>query len=678
MKRFFFLLMLIILASIHQTSYASTTQYKHTSYDLGIAKRHNIDECRINDIVGDEVFFYTVEEGASYEFKEVSFYLINLNSGAETQIPFTLTDTFISGAHYSGKYLYILYHDTEDRQCILQIDKKGNTVNDFRLKNVEPGQSFYNIDTKDDERIFASGNVGIAEYDLNGDEVWYVSFSPFMDYSQYVSGNMLYVLNDSFLYEIDLDKKKLIGNKIITGITFPNLLVYGGQLFSFDQTGVMLIDVDKESSSYIVNFSDYGIQSGNYAIDLDDAGIRFIDYNPFDRNTSVTLHTIDFNSQGQKKKSLLFYFPDYMPFPGEIHEIADGFNRANSEYEVLYGTYGYRDELDTVMTIAEPDVVFMTDSKLMNHESLLSDLMPYMSDAGTLTPQSLLPSVLNNYTEGNSLYMLPIELSLGTYVMKASDFEKSSLSAEDFLTYIVKDGTLCTDYYLSKESITEAIMQVGLTKYVDFKRRTCSFNSADFKDLITKIDRIAADTVFHPDVEYASLGEEDRILDDSRIGCFDFFGKKRAAYGEDVKAVGIPSDNGDGTYIMTALCLAMGNSTGCPEGAFEFIEYFLAHYAGKDREGTILANKELFDETVALLKENHAVTDFFGTKTEITADDIAAITEAVNNSVTRDAAKQAIIEYVKYYTDMYFEGKATLGEVTEDLQAAVTGYLNRK
>ena len=204
MKRLFFLLMLAFLASFHLTSYASLTQYKHSSYDLGIAKRHNIDECRINDIVGDEVFFFSVEEDASHHFVKAEFFLINTDTGVETKIPFTLKNTFFTDAHYSGKYLYILYHDKDDYQCILQVDKKGNTVGDFRLKNIEAGQCFYNIDVKDDERIFASGNVGIAEYDLKGAQVWYVPFSPFMRYSKYVSGNRLYVMDDLFLHEIDI------------------------------------------------------------------------------------------------------------------------------------------------------------------------------------------------------------------------------------------------------------------------------------------------------------------------------------------------------------------------------------------------------------------------------------------------------------------------------------------
>ena len=74
MKKLLYLLVFIIVLALFRTdAYAeeSTKIYEHTMQDLGIAERHDISECRINQIVGDEVFLWTVKEGESWIFEKV-------------------------------------------------------------------------------------------------------------------------------------------------------------------------------------------------------------------------------------------------------------------------------------------------------------------------------------------------------------------------------------------------------------------------------------------------------------------------------------------------------------------------------------------------------------------------------------------------------------------------------
>jgi len=296
--------------------------------------------------------------------------------------------------------------------------------------------------------------------------------------------------------------------------------------------------------------------------------------------------------------------------------------------------------------------------------------------ASELKPENLIPAAKRNYTDGGSMYMIPTEIGIETYAFKASDYSKKTLSPDDFLSYIGKNGTLYTDYFLSKESIMDAIMQVGITEYVDFDAGTCSFDSAAFKKLIDKIDKLTSENYYFPDVDYVNIGKNARILNADRIGSFDFFGKKRAVYGEDVKTVGLPSE-GSGAYIMTSLCLAVRSDSECPEGAFKFVEYYFNHFNASDREGTILANRKFYDEAVGELRKSLEVTDFFGTKTKVTEADIDAIEAAVENSAVKDARIEAVIDYVNDYTDMYFKGESSLDVAIENLQATVTQYLNR-
>ncbi|MBR5896550.1 MAG: hypothetical protein IKZ39_02925, partial [Lachnospiraceae bacterium] len=596
MKRFFFLLTFIVLTFFSLTLNVEASPYKHTAYDLGIARRHNIEECRINEILGDEVFFWTVKEGDSFVFKKVEFYLIDLNSGKETKIPYTLTGIFVSDAYYSGNYLYVLYHDKEDRQCIRQVDLKGNVREDFLLQNTDAGQSYYNIYIEDDTRIIATGNVGVAEFDMTGKRVWQVPFSPVVNHAQYGGGDKFYSTRGVNLYLMDLNTKKLTGSTIISDYSSADLYVNDGKLYIFDESGILLWNADNGNASRIVNFAEYGIESSNYAVSVDGDTAHFIDYDPFDKSTAVTLHTINFNEQGEARKQLMIAIPDYIPFPGEVYDIVEDFKRSNAEYDVQFCNYVYTNEFDSLMDSYSPDVVLMSDADLMRHESRLLNLMPYMSESETLNPSKLIASAKKNYTTDDSCLMVPIELYIESFAVRKSDYGKKIFNEDDFLDYISDSGILYTDYYLSKESILEAIMETGIYEYVNFERGTCSFGSQAFKDLLVKIDNLSADYYFYPDVEYAKPGDGDRVLDDSNIGCFDFFGKKRAVYGEDVTAVGIPADNS--TYIMSAVCLAVMNDSECSDGAFKFLEYFFSRFSGSDCDGMILANSEFFGQTV--------------------------------------------------------------------------------
>ena len=400
-----------------------------------------------------------------------------------------------------------------------------------------------------------------------------------------------------------------------------------------------------------------------------------MDYDPFDKNTNVTLHTVNFTEPGEGKKKLEFAIPEYMPFPGQVYDIVDAFNRNYADYEVLLTQYSYRDDLDSLSY--QPDIVLMTDTKLVRNVSRILDLAPYMQESEALKPSNLIPAVQKNYTVGDAFYMVPMELYLDSFVFRSGDFGKKALSWDDLLDYLEGTGSLITDLEMTKESILEAVMEEGVYEFVDFGSGTCSFDSEAFKNLLVRINTLESGAVFYPDVDYAPLEEGDRVLDESHIGTFDFFGKKRAVFGEDVTPVGIPADGSESKYLMSALCLAITADSKYPDGAFDFVEYFSENYSSEDIEGSIPANKLYYDATVSALKQGLLITDFFGIETDLKMGDIDEITKMIDKSVARKPKAAVVLDYVSHYANVYFNGEASLDVVTEDLQATVTRYLSK-
>ena len=681
MKKIAYLLVfVIVLTFFHGVSFAEPAAklYKHTAVDLGIAKRHDIGECRINRIVGDEVFFWTVKENARYEFEKIEFYLVDIaDDYTETKIPFALDNTFVTDVYYSGQYIYILYHNYSDEQCILQIDKEGTKIADFKLKGIEKGQTVYNIFSKDDGRIIATGRMGAAGFDAEGNMVWQVERKSGFGNSAFDGVNRLYCDDVNAKYEIDTEEGKLLYIQTGADQFYAEVCASCGNGYLCDSEGIKLIDGDWDHIKPLINYFDYGIEGYMYAFYGDTDKVRFIDYDYDDKNTKVLLHTIDFTKEGEGKKEILLLFPEYMPFPGEMYDIIYDFNRFSEDYYVRYSSYAGNEELGAFYADVHPDVVLMPDVCIRKHADLVTDLMPYMKKAESLTPDSLLPAVKRNYTDEGSFLMIPLELSLNTYVVKQADYDRDGFATRDYFNYISRDGALYTDYFLSKESVMKAVMETRLSEFVNYGQKTGSFNSSAFKSLVSKIDGLSSDNYYYAEAELAPAGEDDRILDDARISSLDFFAKKRAAYGEAVTAVGKPSKNG-ATFVMSStLCMAIAGDSPCPEGAFEFIEYFSTHYTGFNREGTILANKKNFEESIEEYKKQGVMYDSFGKPVVISVKDIDFIVTAIDNSVAPKTKDAAVMDYVTYYTDAYFNGEMTLKEATDKLQETVSDFLKR-
>ena len=271
--------------------------------------------------------------------------------------------------------------------------------------------------------------------------------------------------------------------------------------------------------------------------------------------------------------------------------------------------------------------------------------------------------------------MLPVELSLDTFAVRKSYYDKDGFSTTDYFDYLKRDGALYTDYFLSKESVMKSVMDARLHEFVDYGNKTCSFNSSEFRKIVTKIDALSSDNYYYADATLAPIGEDDRLLDDSRISGLDFFVKKRAAYGGAVTAAGRPGKKG-GVNVMSAMCMAICKDSDCIEGAFEFLEYFSSHYTGMDREGMLLANKAQFEKSAAAMAERGVLYDSFGETVLISADDIETIKEAIDNSVSPYCPDAEVMEYVTYYTDKYFDGEMTLTKALNELQSSVAKYLN--
>ncbi|MCR5721996.1 MAG: hypothetical protein K6G72_06610 [Lachnospiraceae bacterium] len=679
MKKLLYLLVFIIILSLFRAdAYAeeSTKIYEHTMKDLCVAERHDISECRFEQFVGDELFFWTVKEGESWIFEKVEFYLIDLsNDCKETKIPFSLEDTFVTDVSYTGQYIYILYHDKDDRQCILKIDKEGKTIADFMLKDIESGQTVYDIHPKADGTVLASGRLGAAEFDKDGNKVWIVERSRGFYDSAYDGKDRLFCRDTGGFYEIDVNSGKLIHIETSADYLYARLFASDGKAYINFGDRIKEYDGDWDNLKQKLFFYDYGLFGYTEAFSAEKDLIRFIDYDVFNPHTEVMLHTIDFSKEGKKKQEILLLFPEYMPFPGEMFDIFGYYNRFSPDYYLLYSTYKSDEELGAFYADVRPDIVMMPDKEIRKHTDLVLDILPLMKKSNSLTPDSLLPAVKRNYTEGGAMYMLPIELSLETYVVRQSDYEKTGFATDDYLAYLKRDGKLYTDYFLSKESAMKAVLETELGRFVNYDKKTCSFNSEEFKQLVQKIDGLYSDNYFYADVELAPFTADDRILDDARISNFNFFSLKRKALGGAVTAVGRPSAK-SGKAVMSALCLAITTDSSCPEEAFDFLEYYSNHFTGVDREGTILANKEQLEISLEKLRSRLAVNDYLFEKTTlISSKDIDIVMEAIDNSVVPKSGDREVMEYVTYYTDKYFNGEMTLKEATNELQKTVTGYL---
>ena len=277
--------------------------------------------------------------------------------------------------------------------------------------------------------------------------------------------------------------------------------------------------------------------------------------------------------------------------------IVSRFNRTSDDYRIKLIPYSsddvstandklYRDIISGEM----PDMVLFGGSITADpflKTGAFMDLYKFMDKDETYTQDAFLPCVLEPFEVKGKLPYIVTNFSFETLAGLTDVIgDKTSWTVDEFAELV--DSLESGQYLMKVDSASDpqyelfrTILPYIVSDYVDYNKEKCDFGK-EFKKLLETCKRapvkavdgyLATENYLDGDVVLGkiSLGETQGYMEDR----FAMFGDR------DITLIGAPTEKGSGTALMYDLAFSITKDCAFPEGAWEFIKYYISAGPGQ-------------------------------------------------------------------------------------------------
>jgi ABC-type glycerol-3-phosphate transport system substrate-binding protein len=210
---------------------------------------------------------------------------------------------------------------------------------------------------------------------------------------------------------------------------------------------------------------------------------------------------------------------------------------------------------------------------------------------------------------------------------------------------------------------------------------------------------------FPEEIDYSALGEDYWLHEDSlyredkallNVMYMSSFGDIRYEqnyyFGVPVTLIGFPTTNGNGSVLNASKLFAMSAQSGCKEGAWQFIRYFLSdEYQESSRLWSLPVKESALEKQAESACEQSYYLDEDGNRveysssywingteipdeplTEEEADRYLAFIRSVNHTIFYD---ESLINIISEEVTAFFQGQKTAAEVAKIIQSRAKIYM---
>ncbi len=635
---------------------------------------------------------------------------------------------------------------------IVKYDGDGNAVSEVNLSGLkeaamkETGNDYFYVDNftlaKDGTYlilsngiIFAADEKGNLKYTVKNDKMTDNSWTNGL----YIAGDgrILTMVttgemvgdeykSESKLYEVDLENKKL-GNEypysqngtIMNGTEKYDLLISRDSgLFGYDiETGETEIIIDwlksgidttamNSESTTVLNDGrilcvtyDYNYEGGGgYSWSSSDQVINIL--------TEVDPSTIP-------DKKLIKLYALWLD-AGIKRQIVE-FNKNSQEYEIeltSYSDYAANNWQDAVTKLNNdmisgnlPDIIVLDSNLPVNSyisKGLLADLYQFMDNDETINRSDFVESVLKAYEVDGKLYELIPSFNMQTIVGKTSEVgENPGWTMDEFIA--LADANPDKSIFgaeMSRDNFFNSIINACGGSFINYTTGECSFNSDEFIKLLEFSNR------FPQKIDYDALYADDSYWQESqnqyRSGktllnmeyMYSFTQMReleQGRFGEPITFKGYPGAAGNGSAFNANTEIAITSKAANPEGAWEFIKYFLSEEYQDQFTYGFPVKKSSLEKLMAKAKEKPYWLDENNEKQEYdptywngseeikigvnTDADNQKLLDLINSTTAVSRYDQKIIEIISEEAAAFFEGQKSAQEVADIIQNRVSNYI---
>lgn len=489
-----------------------------------------------------------------------------------------------------------------------------------------------------------------------------------------------------------------------------------GDAYFLYSTGSALYGYNKEKGESVKLFDWLGCDIDQNAVRTvsmgEDGTVRCADYSYDDgsgelvrlsqkaadtveEKTTLTLATMSLGSQ--LRKQVLKFNKTNDAYRIDVHDY--------SEYNTSADQTAGMTKLNTEIIAGNvPDIIDVSQLPVGQYVSkgLLENLYTFIDADGELSRDSFVQSIMKAMEIDGGLYQATSSFGVFTVIGNSTVVgNQMGWSMDDMMSTLATqpEGTELFQPGIPRSELLQIMCYMYMDKLVDWQTGTCSFDSADFRELLNFCAMFNDNTdqsQENTESEASRITSGKQMLEIITAGSFTDCQMYEAMFGGSVTYKGFPMTEGVGNVAYIDSGLAISSKCADKDGAWSFVRTFLTEaYQESGDVWSFPTNQKAFDQNVLDAMKKEYTTDANGNQVESAKGgigwddfyiDIYAVTQqqadgiiALINSVTSTMVyDDSITNIVKEEAAAFFGGGQSVDTAAKNVQSRVSLYVNEQ
>lgn len=389
------------------------------------------------------------------------------------------------------------------------------------------------------------------------------------------------------------------------------------------------------------------------------------------------------------------------------------FNQKSDTYKIVLKEYTYDEYSGSYLQLNNdiiagnmPDILLAAGLPVENYieKGLIADLYPLIEQDEELSREEFMDNVFEAYSvEGRLMYVVPgfMVSTMAAKTSLAGDGSDWSIEKARQVFTGMADGTQFISG-MTRDMFMDTVITFCGRDFIDVETGKCTFDSEEFIDLMEfaavlpeEIDR---DSLYEGDYwegYEAQYRDNMTLLMELHIDCLNssLSYQLNGYIGEDYTFVGFPTDSiGSGAaYIYSDDLMVLSAESDNPEGAWEFVRYYLTDEYQESLDWGLPVNRRILTEKAQKLTEPLFYTDENGVKVEyedtlyyhgedvpvppMTRAQLEKMIAHLESVKTTAFVNDAVCDIIIEETKAFFAGDKTAEEAAGIIQSRVQLYM---
>lgn len=396
----------------------------------------------------------------------------------------------------------------------------------------------------------------------------------------------------------------------------------------------------------------------------------------------------------------------------KLNEQVALFNERNTQYQIQVEQYERSEQAESdgiarlqreIISGEGPDLIdfgrqYATSDIVGRYTE---DLKPYLAEQGLYDEKEYFTNVWDAFSYKGGLYALPISFTMQTFAGSSSALEgRTQWTIQEMIAcYETQSGERILYPGQTKKDVFGTILTGSLDYYIDWEQGNCSFDGAEFQQVMSFADTFPDTLVITEDYSVKqTFYEGDALLLPLHMSSIYDVCKAEFIFGDgDISYIGFPVVGSSGTVIKPSdIMLAISANSAHKDVAWEFIQQFLTEDYQREIDTGFPVSQAVLEE---MLEANQVIEykdDGAGSSVPVVKDrvlfegeeplEIYCITEKQSQTLLELITSVEICSANDYQlysvlleeVDSFFRGDKSLEETVAVMQSRASLYVSER